>query len=92
VLEVEQKKVHVAPEPKLGTIPTIKCQIGQALPLIGNYTDLNNKEQVVALVDEDLCVNCGKCCMSLLCMMDKQLLKSRCSHNDFDLLLLGLVL
>jgi len=62
VLEVEQAKVHVPPEPKLAQIPTVQCQIGKALPRIGNYTDLNNKEQVVALIDEDLCVNCGKCC------------------------------
>jgi len=45
-------------------VPKIKDQIGKALPRIGNYNDLNNKEQAVALVDESLCINCGKCYMT----------------------------
>lgn len=47
-----------------GKIPTIAGQIGRALDKIGTYNDLDNKEQAVALVDEDLCVNCGKCYMT----------------------------
>lgn len=42
----------------------IKDQIGKALSRIGTYNDLDNKQQVVALVDEDLCINCGKCYMT----------------------------
>jgi len=30
--------------------------IGQALSMIGSYGDLNNKEQVVALIDEVLII------------------------------------
>lgn len=35
--------------------------IGGALDKIGSYNEMTNKEQVVALVDDDLCINCGKC-------------------------------
>lgn len=31
---------------------------------IGPYQSLDNKQQVVALIDEDMCVNCGKCYMT----------------------------
>lgn len=31
---------------------------------IGPYQALDNKQQVVALIDQDLCVNCGKCYMT----------------------------
>jgi len=43
---------------------TIKEQIGRAISRIGNYNNLDNKQQVVALVDEELCINCGKCYMT----------------------------
>jgi dihydropyrimidine dehydrogenase (NADP+) len=45
-------------------IPKIKDIIGVALDKIGAYNDLNNKEQVVALIDEEMCINCGKCYMA----------------------------
>eukprot|EP01133_Synstelium_polycarpum_P008440 gene8440-9927_t len=45
-------------------IPSLSDLVGRALPRIGVYNNLNNKEQVVALVDEDLCINCGKCYMT----------------------------
>lgn len=38
--------------------------IGQALDKIGSYGDLNNKEQVVAMIDPEMCINCGKCYMT----------------------------
>ncbi len=38
--------------------------VGQALPRIGAYGQLNNKQQVVALIDEEMCINCGKCYMT----------------------------
>lgn len=45
-------------------VPSVKEVIGRALDMIGSYGDLNNKEQVVALIDEDMCINCGKCYMT----------------------------
>jgi len=44
--------------------PKIKDQVGRALSRIGQYNDLDNQDQVVALVDEELCINCGKCYMT----------------------------
>ena len=41
----------------IAPIPTIKDVIGKGLDHIGTYKDLNNKEQVVALID-DVCFNC----------------------------------
>ena len=35
-----------------------------ALSRIGTYGDLDNSQQVVAVIDEDLCINCGKCYMT----------------------------
>jgi len=49
------------PDPK--NIPSVQSQIGRALSRIGDYNDLNNKEQAIALVDSELCINCGKCYM-----------------------------
>lgn len=45
-------------------VPPVKDIIGAALDRIGAYGDLDNKQQVVALIDEDLCINCGKCYMT----------------------------
>ena len=42
----------------------IRDVIGSSLSKIGTYNDLNNKEQVVALIDEEMCINCGKCYMA----------------------------
>lgn len=64
LLEVEKERVSFATTIEAGDIPTIQDQIGRAVPHITTYNSLNNKEQVVALVDEDLCVNCGKCYMT----------------------------
>ncbi|MBN3296653.1 DPYD dehydrogenase, partial [Amia calva] len=44
-------------------IPAVQDVIARALMYIGAYGDLNIKEQVVALIDEDMCINCGKCYM-----------------------------
>uniref|UniRef100_A0A7S3L168 dihydropyrimidine dehydrogenase (NADP(+)) n=1 Tax=Amphora coffeiformis TaxID=265554 RepID=A0A7S3L168_9STRA len=35
--------------------------VGKGLEHIKTFTELNNREQVVAYVDPDLCLNCGKC-------------------------------
>ncbi len=37
--------------------------IGKALPRIVAYNSLDNTQQVVAVIDEDMCINCGKCYM-----------------------------
>ncbi|CAL8076236.1 unnamed protein product [Calicophoron daubneyi] len=43
---------------------SVQDVIGRALNSIGRHDDLNRKEQVVAVVDEDMCINCGKCYMA----------------------------
>uniref|UniRef100_H2YN47 Dihydropyrimidine dehydrogenase [NADP(+)] n=1 Tax=Ciona savignyi TaxID=51511 RepID=H2YN47_CIOSA len=45
-------------------IPTVRDVIGAALPQIGTYNDLDNQQQVVALIDPEMCINCGKCYMA----------------------------
>ncbi|XP_078074940.1 dihydropyrimidine dehydrogenase [NADP(+)]-like [Mustelus asterias] len=45
-------------------IPRVQEIIGRTLPLIGTYGMLNNEEHVVALIDEEMCINCGKCYMT----------------------------
>jgi len=69
VLEQSLKKnlLEVVPEAKVSAArqpPKINDIIGKALNRIGQYNDLDNKQQVVALIDEDLCINCGKCYMT----------------------------
>ncbi|RMC08460.1 hypothetical protein DUI87_14704 [Hirundo rustica rustica] len=58
--ELPEKKHFVPKKP----IPAIKDVIGKALQYIGTYGDLCNTEQVVALIDEEMCINCGKCYMT----------------------------
>eukprot|EP01112_Ceratiomyxa_fruticulosa_P008541 TRINITY_DN2215_c0_g1_i7.p1 TRINITY_DN2215_c0_g1~~TRINITY_DN2215_c0_g1_i7.p1 ORF type:complete len:1034 (-),score=228.67 TRINITY_DN2215_c0_g1_i7:141-3242(-) len=50
--------------PAANKIPNVLDQVGRAVSRIGEYNRLNNQEQVVALVNEELCVNCGKCYMT----------------------------
>ena len=38
--------------------------IGAALDRIGTYNDLDNKQHVIALIDPEMCINCGKCYMT----------------------------
>ncbi|XP_049621625.1 dihydropyrimidine dehydrogenase [NADP(+)] [Suncus etruscus] len=45
-------------------IPAIKDVIGKTLQYLGAYGDLSNIEQVVAMIDEEMCINCGKCYMT----------------------------
>jgi dihydropyrimidine dehydrogenase (NADP+) len=45
-------------------IPTVKDVIGQSLARLGPYSDLDNTRQVVALINDDMCINCGKCYMT----------------------------
>lgn len=44
-------------EPRLidhpeGTIPSLSDVVGRALPMVGAYGDLDNRQQKVALIDE----------------------------------------
>uniref|UniRef100_A0A7E4UTH7 Dihydropyrimidine dehydrogenase [NADP(+)] n=1 Tax=Panagrellus redivivus TaxID=6233 RepID=A0A7E4UTH7_PANRE len=43
---------------------TLTDVIGKALPQIGSYGELDNKQQKVAIIDDDMCINCGKCYMT----------------------------
>ncbi|KAM0731361.1 Dihydropyrimidine dehydrogenase [NADP(+)] [Formica fusca] len=53
------------PTPKpITPVPTVKDIIGKALVHIGSYRELDNKKQVIALIDDDMCINCGKCYMA----------------------------
>ncbi|XP_036441571.1 dihydropyrimidine dehydrogenase a, tandem duplicate 1 [Colossoma macropomum] len=45
-------------------VPTVQDVIARALKHIGAYQELNNQEQVQALIDEEMCINCGKCYMT----------------------------
>lgn len=62
--EMENGRVSFAKTVKPEKVPSIQDQIGRALSHITSYNSLSNKEQVVALVDSDLCINCGKCYMT----------------------------
>ncbi|XP_012284888.1 dihydropyrimidine dehydrogenase [NADP(+)] [Orussus abietinus] len=45
-------------------VPSINSIIGAALPNINKYKQLDNTQQIVVLIDDDLCINCGKCYMA----------------------------
>jgi dihydropyrimidine dehydrogenase (NADP+) len=47
-----------------GPVPTIADMIGITLPSIGRWDQLSQAEQAVAVIDPDLCINCGKCYMT----------------------------
>uniref|UniRef100_A0A673MLS6 Dihydropyrimidine dehydrogenase [NADP(+)] n=1 Tax=Sinocyclocheilus rhinocerous TaxID=307959 RepID=A0A673MLS6_9TELE len=47
-----------------GPVPRVKDVIAKALKHIGAYQELNIEEQVQALIDPEMCVNCGKCYMT----------------------------
>ena len=46
------------------SIPALEKSVATAVSRIGTYGDLDNKQQVVALIDEEMCINCGKCYMT----------------------------
>uniref|UniRef100_A0A2P2I076 Dihydropyrimidine dehydrogenase [NADP(+)] n=1 Tax=Hirondellea gigas TaxID=1518452 RepID=A0A2P2I076_9CRUS len=45
-------------------VSSVRDIIGIALPMIGTYGDLASAEQKVALIDPEMCINCGKCYMT----------------------------
>merc|ERR1712000_664953 len=59
---VEEFKYH-KPQPE-GKVPKLNDIIGKSLKHIGTYTHLSQEEQAVAIIDENICVNCGKCYMA----------------------------
>ncbi|XP_047122765.1 dihydropyrimidine dehydrogenase [NADP(+)] isoform X1 [Hydra vulgaris] len=61
--ELFPMKVRPAIAPK-NKIASVKDMVGLALNYIGKYNDLSNKQQVVAVVDDEMCINCGKCYMA----------------------------
>lgn len=61
--EFEPETVRPAFKPDKA-VPLVKDVVGVALDRIGTYGDLDNRQQVVAVIDEDLCINCGKCYMT----------------------------
>ncbi|XP_063284409.1 dihydropyrimidine dehydrogenase [NADP(+)] isoform X1 [Pelobates fuscus] len=59
-LETSERKPFVPKKP----IPAVKDVIGRALQYIGSYGQLSIQEHVLALIDEEMCINCGKCYMT----------------------------
>ncbi|XP_055886857.1 dihydropyrimidine dehydrogenase [NADP(+)]-like [Biomphalaria glabrata] len=45
-------------------VPRVVDLIGKAVDKITSYSELDNTDQVIALIDEDMCINCGKCYMT----------------------------
>uniref|UniRef100_A0A7I4YB56 Dihydropyrimidine dehydrogenase [NADP(+)] n=1 Tax=Haemonchus contortus TaxID=6289 RepID=A0A7I4YB56_HAECO len=52
------------PDTAVEAVPTVQDVIGSALPLIGPHKALDNQFQKVALINDDMCINCGKCYMT----------------------------
>jgi len=57
------KRLRPANQPSAPVLP-IREIIAAAIDRIGTYNDLDNKQQVVAMIDEEMCINCGKCYMT----------------------------
>lgn len=45
-------------------ISSVQETIGEAIKHIGTYNELDNSQQVVAYIDPEMCINCGKCYMA----------------------------
>ncbi|XP_030382629.1 dihydropyrimidine dehydrogenase [NADP(+)] [Scaptodrosophila lebanonensis] len=55
---------NVVPANAINKAPRVADVVGRALPYISSYKELDNKQQKVALIDDDMCINCGKCYMT----------------------------
>uniref|UniRef100_A0A914BUW6 Dihydropyrimidine dehydrogenase [NADP(+)] n=2 Tax=Acrobeloides nanus TaxID=290746 RepID=A0A914BUW6_9BILA len=64
LLDVSSTEFATRPDNQPEFIPTIKDIVGAALNQVGSYGELDNTKQKVALIDDDLCINCGKCYMT----------------------------
>ncbi|XP_010773211.1 dihydropyrimidine dehydrogenase [NADP(+)]-like, partial [Notothenia coriiceps] len=60
VIETDIRQVNSSKKP----VPAVKDVIARAVRHIGTYQDLSNMEQVQAVIDEEMCINCGKCYMT----------------------------
>eukprot|EP00117_Sycon_ciliatum_P019725 scpid33381/ scgid17788/ Dihydropyrimidine dehydrogenase [NADP(+)]; Dihydrothymine dehydrogenase; Dihydrouracil dehydrogenase len=63
-LQQAQAEIHRPAYAPSQPVQSIKELIGKSLDRIGAYGQLNNQQQVVALIDEEMCINCGKCYMA----------------------------
>jgi dihydropyrimidine dehydrogenase (NADP+) len=61
--EEVQPKPNRPPNVPSNPVPKLKDVIGHGLSRIGTYGQLK-QEQVVAVIDDDMCINCGKCYMA----------------------------
>ncbi|CAJ0935553.1 unnamed protein product, partial [Mesorhabditis belari] len=63
---LETNGLHYAsrPDNQPDKVYSVQEVIGVALPRIGPYVTLDNKEQKIAIIDDDMCINCGKCYMT----------------------------
>lgn len=52
------------PKPAQAAVPSVNSIVGKALHCITNYNSLDHDAQVVAAVNDDMCINCGKCMMT----------------------------
>ncbi|EGT30102.1 CBN-DPYD-1 protein [Caenorhabditis brenneri] len=64
LLDTENYHFASRPDTQVSRVPTVEDVIGKALPRIGPYVTLDNQEQKVAIIDDDMCINCGKCYMT----------------------------
>ena len=57
-----RSKPVIAPTRK---IPSIQDVLGHTLPMIGRFNDFDpEKDHVIAEINPDMCINCGKCYMT----------------------------
>lgn len=59
--EGPKRQVFDCPPVQDGKVPRLNDIIGKSLQYIGTYTHLSQTEQAVAIIDENLCVNCLRC-------------------------------
>ncbi|MFH4983836.1 hypothetical protein AB6A40_010545 [Gnathostoma spinigerum] len=64
LLGKDQLSITTRPCYHADTIPTIQEIVGSALIRIGSFNELDNEQQKVAVINDDLCINCGKCYMT----------------------------
>jgi dihydropyrimidine dehydrogenase (NADP+) len=57
----EELNVRVPRVPSDAPVPKIKDVIGKALDHITNWSNLDPKQPAIAVVNDDLCINCGRC-------------------------------
>ena len=50
--------------------PKVQEAIGKALDRIGTFNDLDTKQHVIALIDPEMCINCGEDIESIIVMFD----------------------